>query len=172
MSGTRCTSRKLCCDLTILHTLTAHVLAYMLRFNSNLLCIMFTMCFHIPESRSFQFIHVHASCLIWLSRMFWFSNKLRLRRKESPKFVISDQLCMQVGRPAFHRRIRMLRTTRWLLLLTNAGAHECCWYCSRMLLVLHLMNAAVLHVTNAAAAIAAIGKIAGVAAVIVILVSS
>ena len=40
---------------------------------------------------------------------------------------------------------------------------------SRMLLVLHLMNAAVLHVTNAAAAI---GKIAGVAAVIVILVSS
>jgi len=59
-----------------------------------------------------------------------------------------------------------------MLVLTNAAgtAHECCWcYISRMLLVLHLMNAAVLHVTNAAAAI---GKIAGVAAVIVILVSS
>jgi hypothetical protein len=38
-----------------------------------------------------------------------------------------------------------------------------------MLLVLHLMNAAVLHVTNAAAAI---GKIAGVAAVIVIRASN
>ena len=62
-----------------------------------------------------------------------------------------------------------------MLVLTNAAgtAHECCWcYISRMLLVLHLINDAVLHVTNAAAAIAAIGKIAGVAAVIVILVSS
>ena len=48
---------------------------------------------------------------------------------------------------------------------------------SRMLLVLHLTNAAVLHLTNAAVLhltndAAAIGKIAGVAAVIVILVSS
>ena len=67
-----------------------------------------------------------------------------------------------------------------MLVLTNAAgtAHECCWcYISRMLLVLHLTNAAVLHATNAAVlhltnAAAAIGKIAGVAAVIVILVSS